>query len=162
LALLAAIMASGCATHDPVGQTSSPARPFPAEGLITQRAVLTAQGRQYALNGYTSLSAAGGKRLIITEMFGQTMADVLVKPDGEIYVMHSSRAFRPAWIRHYVAADLQCIFGGEKAPNCPVRILDPNHFVIERRWYKLDLRLVETREGPQRSEMFDETRAEQP
>ena len=68
---------------------------FPADALITQRGVLTVLGRQFTLNGYLASSATGGKRLIVTENFGSVLADVLVKPDGSVQVMRSSRAFKP-------------------------------------------------------------------
>ena len=34
-------------------------------------------------------------------------------------------------------------------------MLSPTHFLIERRWYKLDLRTVETKPGAQPAEMFE-------
>ena len=66
---------------------------------MIQRAVLTVHGRQFTLNGYLALSKTGGKRLIVTENFGGVLADVLVKPDGEVFVMRSSQLFRPEWIQ---------------------------------------------------------------
>ena len=87
------LLAAGCASTPPPKQFSSPAGIFPADGLLIQRALFTARGRQFALNGYLALSAAGGKRLVVTETFGNVMADVLVKPDGKIIVMQSSRMF---------------------------------------------------------------------
>ena len=139
-----------------------PAWTFPANALVTQRAVLTIRGREFALNGYLALDEARGRRLIVTQMFGQVLADVLMKPDGAVLVMRSSRMFRPAWIRRYLAADLECIFGGGAMAACPVRMPEPNHFVVERRWYKLNLRIVEIHPGRQSPELFDEARAEKP
>jgi hypothetical protein len=153
--LLLLWLAAGCAIPPPAGQASGPAAGLPVEGLVTQRAVLTARGRQFALNGYLAQSAAGGRRLIVTEMFGQVLADVLVKPDGTVQVMRSSRLLRPAWIKRYVAADMQCLFGGATEAACPVRRLSATHFVVQRRWYKLDVQIVETRPGPQPPELFD-------
>jgi len=40
--------------------------------------------------------------------------------------------------------------------------LSATHFVIERRWYKLDLQIVETKPGPQPPELFDPARLEKP
>jgi hypothetical protein len=147
---------AGCATTP---RTTIPRAQFPAEALITQRGVLTVLGRQFTLNGYLAQSATG-KRLIVTENFGGVLADVLVKPDGAAYVMRSSPAFKPKWIHDYLAADVQCIFGNEPRQNCPGQMLDPKHFVIKRRWYQLDLRIVEVKPGQQSPEMFDETKAE--
>lgn len=159
-ALLLALLA-GCATPP---HSTLPREPqsFPTDALITQRGVLTVLGRQFTLNGYLATNATGAKRLIVTENFGSVLADVLVKPDGSVRVMRSSRAFKPAWIRDYIATDLQCIFGDAPRANCPGQMLSPTHFQIQRRWYKLDLQIVETKPGPQPAETFDEAKAEQP
>ena len=151
--LLLALLAGGCATRPELPRT---ARAVPADALITQRAVLTARARQFTLNGYLSLSEARGKRLIITENFGNVLADVLVKPDGTVHVMRASSAFPRRWIKRYIASDLQCIFGGP-VMKCPGRMLSPTRFVIERFWYQLDLQIVEIKPGPQPPAMFDET-----
>lgn len=148
--VLAIALLAGCAA--PPRSLPLP-RPqiFPA--LITQRGVLTVMGREFTLNGYLATSTAGAKRLIVTENFGGVLADVLVKPDGAVRVMRSSRAFKAAWIRDYVAADIQCLFGGAEGP---VRRLSPTHFIIERRWYKLDLQIVGIKPGRQPAKMFEE------
>lgn len=156
LAFLLTLLA-GCATTPRT--TVSRTTQFPADALITQRGVLTVLGRQFTLNGYLAQSTAGGKRLIVTENFGGVLADVLVKPDGSAHVMRSSAAFKPKWIHDYLAADVQCIFGNEPRENCPGEMIDPKHFVIRRRWYKLDLKIVEVKPGLQSSEMFDESKA---
>jgi hypothetical protein len=148
-------LVAGCATV-PRSTLSRAPQSLPADAFITQRGVLTVLGRQFTLNGYLATSAVG-KRLIVTENFGNVLADVLVKPDGAVHVMRSSRAFKPAWIRRYIAADLQCLFGDVPEAECPGRTLSPTHFVIERRWYKLDLQIVEIKPGPQAAELFDET-----
>jgi hypothetical protein len=145
------LLAAGCAS--PMPSPSSLPRPaelFPANALVTQRAVLTVRGRQFALNGYLALSETGGRRLIVTEMFGQVLADVLVKQDGTVHVMRSGRTFRPAWIRNYVAADMERVL----AETSPV--------VLVRRGYTLEVRTVETKPGPQPPELFDETRKATP
>jgi hypothetical protein len=67
--------------------------------------------------------------------------------------------FPEKYIRRLVAADLECIFGGAPKLDCPVTMLDSNHFVIDRGGYKLDLRMVETKRGAQPAELFDETKA---
>ena len=147
----------GCATPS---QDVSRARPaFPVDAMVVQRAVLKARGKEFTLNGYLSMSATGGKRLIILENFGGVLADVLVKPDRSIHVMRSSAAFRPAWINRFVAADLECIFGDSAGKKCDLNILSPTHFMVKRFWYTLDLRIVEIKPGPQPVETFDETKA---
>ena len=136
--------------------------PFPPDALVTQRGVLTVLGRQFTLNGYLALSATGGKRLVVTENFGNVLADVLITPDGTAHVMRSSRAFRPEWIRRYLAADVQCLTGGPTAEGCPGDYLSETHFLVQRRWYKLDLQTVKVAAGPQAATMFDPSRAEKP
>jgi hypothetical protein len=158
IALMALLCGAGCATSSPSRLPAHAPGQFPDECLITQRAVLTALGRQFSLNGYLTRSANGGQRLVITENFGSVLADVLVKPDGTIHVMRSSRALTPSRIRHFVALDLQCIFGNAPRENCPGQRLSDTHYVIERTGYKLDLHIVEIRPGPQSPEMFDESR----
>ena len=161
LFFLLMLLAAGCATSPPENLPPG-ANLFPADALMIQRAVLTVHGRQFTLNGYLALSKTGGKRLIITENFGAVLADVLVKPDGEIVVMRSSRLFRPEWIQRYVAADLNCIFGTPPQTNCPVKMISPTHFILERHGYTLDLQIVETKPGPQPPELFNETKRGSP
>jgi hypothetical protein len=156
------ILAAGCATAPPppTVQFSRPAHLFPADAFITQRAVFSARGRQFPLNGYLALSETGGKRLVITENFGHVVADVLVKPDGEVFVMQSSRMFPPKYIRRGIAADLQCVFGGSTDADCPVETVDADHFIIRRHGYSVDLRILDVKPGAQRADLFDATKAE--
>ena len=161
LLLLSLTLLTACATA-PRSQIQRPASSVPAEAMITQRGVLTVLGRQFTLNGYLSISTNGGKRLIVTENFGGVLADVLIKPDGTVHVMRSSRAFKPQWIRRYIAADVECIFGNDPKADCPGEMLSPSHFLIRRRWYKLDLQIVDTKPGPQPAATFDESKAGKP
>ena len=159
LFLILLALLTGCATaarH----QIERPASSVPEDALITQRGVLTVLGRQFTLNGYLSLSATGGKRLIVTENFGGVLADVLIKTDGTVHVMRSSRAFKAKWIRRYIAADVECLFGNNPEIDCPGQRLSPTHFLIKRRWYKLDLQIVETKPGQQPATMFDASKAQ--
>ena len=155
LALMLIAMAGRAA---PLDKAPCASRRFPADALVTQRAVLTMRGRQFTLNGYLALSATGGRRLIVMENFGSVLADVLVKRDGTVQVIRSSRVFSPAWIQRYVVADMQCIFGDMHDTACPVRMLSATHFAIERRWYKLDLQIVGIKPGRQKPGMFDGTK----
>ena len=153
--------AAGCST--PPKTAFRPAStPFPAEALVTQRGVLTVLGRQFTLNGYLALSPTGGKRLVVTENFGSVLADVLITPDGVAHVMRSSRALKPKWIRRYLAADVQCLTGGTTVEECPGEMISPTHYLVQRRWYKLDLQTVNVKPGPQPATMFDASRAEKP
>jgi hypothetical protein len=162
--LLLVGLAAGCATTElpTTANLLHPAQSLPADAFITQRGTLTVRGRQFTLNGYVAKSSTHGLRFIMTENFGGVLADVLVKPDGQIFVLQAKPPFRPAWVEHYIAADLKCLFSDRAETNCPLQSLSPTHFLIERRWYKLDLRTIETKPGPQPAEMFDETRGGKP
>ena len=157
--LLLALLTAGCATPKFIEPPpiAHPARLFPADAFITQRAVLTVHGRQFTLNGYVAKSETHGLRLIVTETFGGVLADVLVKPDGKVFVLKSNPPFRPAWVEEYIAADLKYIFKDDAGKNCSLEMVSNTHFVIERCGYKLDLRTVEVKAGLQPAAMFDET-----
>jgi len=158
LSLLALCFFAGCASA-PVPRTAAPAaRQVPAEAFMTHRAVMTARGKQFALTGYLALSQSRGMRLIVSEMFGQVLVDVLVKPDGSVHVMKAGPMLKRRWIEKYLAADLKCLFG-KTEHLCPVTVIDQNHFILKRRWYEVDLRIVETKPGPQKAELFDEAQA---
>src|SRR5689334_11839992 len=84
LILLSIVLTTGCAS--PSTHVKIPPRPrwsFPADARITERAILTARGREYPMNGFLVSSETGGLRLVVTESFGQMLADVLVQPNGE-------------------------------------------------------------------------------
>lgn len=158
LSLSVASLGVGCATTP---RTTSPHEPpsLPADAFVTQRGVLTIRSRQFALNGYLALSRAEGKRLIVTQSFGQVLADLLVKADGSVHVMRSNTLFPDKWIRRYVAVDLQLLTGETQEMNRPVHWRSGTHFVIERGQYRLELDTVEIKPGPQPAELFDATRA---
>jgi len=156
LILLAGGLA-GCATHPNTPPPLVESRAFfPGEALITQRAMFTARGAQYPLNGYLALSETRGKRLVLTETFGIVVADLLVKPDGQVVVLKSSRIFPARYIRRLMAADVQCVFGGRTALDCPVSCPAPNEYVIDRSGYRLELRILSVKPGQQPDSMFDE------
>ncbi len=154
--LLLLLLTVGCVTTPPPENIPRAALSFPSEALMTQRAVLTVRGRQFTLNGYVAKSEARGLRLVVTENFGDVLADVLVKPDGGVFVVQAKPPLRADWVDRYIAADLKCIFGNGMETNCPVKILSPTHSVIQRRWYKLDLQIVEIKPGAQPPGLFDE------
>lgn len=154
---LCLLLAAGCIHDTPTAKIVRPDGLFPAEGMIVQRALFTAHGRQFALNGYLALSPTGGKRLIVTETFGNVMADVLVKPDQQVFVLRSSRLFPEKAIRRLMVPDLQCVFGDAPCTNCPVTMPATNHFIVDRGGYQLDLRILETKPGPLPASLFDPT-----
>ena len=152
------LLAAGCAT---VQKDSSEriANLPPADGFQTHRAIFTALGKQYTFNGYLATSHTGGQRLLITENFGMVFADVLIKPDGKIYVMQANKIFTPRRIRKYVARDLEALFSNRICEPTPVKQLGPGHLFLKRSFYSLDLRIVQTKTGAQPDSMFDETKA---
>ncbi|HZL12564.1 MAG TPA: hypothetical protein VFC85_00335, partial [Verrucomicrobiae bacterium] len=97
------LLAAGCVTRPPAQNLPRTSNLFPPDALLVQRAVLTVHDRQFTLNGYLALGKTKGERLIITENFGAVLADVLVKPNGKIFVMRSSPLFRAEWVQRYVA-----------------------------------------------------------
>ena len=154
------VLFMGCSSANRSLQHTNPipAELFPADALITQRAVLTARGRQFSLNGYVAKSQSHGLRLIMTENFGGVLAELVVNPGGQVFVMQAKPPFRREWVERYIAADLKCIFGQTSGADCPVTAKGHKHFIVERRWYKLDLWTVEIKPGPQPAEMFDVSR----
>lgn len=153
------LLGAGCA-HMERGSGLQPGRyVLPADGFQTHRAIFTVLGKQYSFNGYLALSHTGGKRLLVTENFGMVFADVLIKPDGKIYVLQSNKIFTPRRIKKYVAADLEALFGSHPPEATPVNIVSPDHLILKRSFYSLDLRIVQTKPGAQPDSMFDETKA---
>jgi hypothetical protein len=142
LLLLTLALGAGCATAPPAKPVAPPVT-FPADALITQRAVLTVRGREFALNGYLARHATEGQRLVITENFGAVLADLRLKPDGAVEVLRSSALFPPDRIERYLAADVRSVFGPTLPGDAPVQVLATNHFRIHRRAYQLDLRILE-------------------
>ena len=142
------MMGAGCRTAPLEPRAVAPVAAFPADAFITERAVFAAYGMQFPLNGYLALSATGGKRLVITESFGHVVADVLVRPDGTVFVMQTSRLFPEKSVRYGIASDLQCIFGGFPPQPVAVKTIAANHFIIRHGFYSLDLRLLKIEPRP--------------
>jgi hypothetical protein len=146
------IVASGCATRLPL---SRPARTMPADALVTHRAMLDLRGRQFTFNAYLSQNAAGARRLVLMETFGNVIGDVLIQPDGSVHVIRSSPAIKPVWLRRYVARDVQCLYGEPPPRGCRVTEVAPNHFVVRRWFYSLSLQIVDVKPGAQSPSLFE-------
>ncbi|MEI6083899.1 MAG: hypothetical protein WCS70_06315 [Verrucomicrobiota bacterium] len=138
--ILLLLLLTGCATVPP------PRKPVrvTTNALLTHRAVLTIHGRQFTFTGYLALSETNGLRLIMTSALGQVMADVLVKPDGAVYLMRPSPVLRREWIERYVVSDMRRY----------VEFLTPT-LSINDRHHTLELRTVETKPGPQPAKLFE-------
>ena len=154
--LLLSCVLGGCASRPAAPPPLVESRAFfPTEAFIIQRVMFTVQGEQYPLNGYLALSETRGKRLVLMDTFG-IVADVLIKPDGQVFVMKSSRMFSARCIRQFMAADVQCVFGGRTMLDCPVSSPAPNEYVIDRGGrYQLDMRILQVKPGRQPDTMFD-------
>ena len=147
-----------CGCSNTPATAPNPPRPsglFPSNAQVTQRGILKTFRGEFPLTGYVALNEAGDRRLFLTETFGPVLADVLVQRDGTVHLMRADTKFPPAWVRRYVAADLRAVFGDPPPSPDPVQMLGTNHFLIQRRWYRLDLRTVEVKPGPQPPELFD-------
>ena len=153
------LLVAGCTHTERGGNIQSARYVPPADVFQTHRAIFTVLGKQYSFNGYLALSRTGGKRLLVTENFGMVFADVLIKPDGKIYVFQSNKIFTPRRIKKYVAADLEALFGNHPSEKTPVKLVSPDHLILKRSFYSLDLRIVQTKPGAQPDSMFDETKA---
>src|SRR5436189_9388 len=70
---LSVLFVTSCATTKSKS-TSGAELQFPPNAFMTHRAIFTARGKQFALTGYLVLSESQGKRLIISQQLGQTMA----------------------------------------------------------------------------------------
>ncbi len=156
--LVVMLLGAGCATAPLADNSWRAQRHFAPDGFMTHRAILTARGKQYPINGWLAMSKTGGMRLVVTEHFGTALADVLVKPDGSVHLMSKNSRLKPSWIRKYLAEDLKCLFGPDDmlVQSCPVKVISPDHYVIKRFWYELDLRIVENHPGPQPAGLFED------
>jgi hypothetical protein len=124
-ALLAALT-GGCATHNhfatptvlPADGKSSAAfshaeqtikHLFPPAYRATQRAIVTAGGKQFTCDGLLQVSPDGGHHLAIVSSFG-VVTDLRVQPDGRVELLKVTPLFREDWSRRFVARDLRRLF----------------------------------------------------
>jgi hypothetical protein len=127
--LLAALVvgaAGGCATqnhfaarsilpddgsHDAVTQHAQQvmAHLFPTQYCSTQRAIITAGGKQFTCDGLLTVSPGAGYHLALASSFG-TVTDLRVKADGNTELLKVTPLFREDWSRQFVARDLRCLF----------------------------------------------------
>jgi hypothetical protein len=82
---------------------------FPAEYRATQRAIVTAGGKQFTCDGLLNVSPAEGHHLAIVSTFG-VVTDLRVKADGGCELLKVTPLLREDWSRRFVARDLRWLF----------------------------------------------------
>jgi hypothetical protein len=82
---------------------------FPTRYRATQRAIVTASGKQFTCDGLLEVSPAEGHHLAIVSSFG-TVTDLRVKTDGGCELLKVTPLFREDWSRRFVARDLRRLF----------------------------------------------------
>jgi hypothetical protein len=82
---------------------------FPAQYRATQRAIVTAGGKQFTCDGLLKVSPADGHHLAIVSSFG-VVTDLRVRADGDCELLKVTPLFREDWSRRFVARDLRRLF----------------------------------------------------
>jgi hypothetical protein len=82
---------------------------FPPVYQATQRAIITVGRRQFACDGFLTVSPAEGWHLALVSILG-LVTDVRVQNDGTAEVLKVTPLFRPDWARDYVARELRWLF----------------------------------------------------
>ena len=82
---------------------------FPKEYRATQRAIVTAGGKQFTCDGLLKVSPAEGHHLAIVSTFG-VVTDLRVKANGGCELLKVTPLFREDWSRRFVARDLRWLF----------------------------------------------------
>ncbi|MGD1086152.1 MAG: hypothetical protein ABSA47_15565 [Verrucomicrobiota bacterium] len=82
---------------------------FPAACQTTQRAIVTVGRREFACDGFLTVSPAEGWHLALISMLG-LVTDVRVRNDGTTEVLKVTPLFRQDWARDYVAQELRWLF----------------------------------------------------
>ena len=82
---------------------------FPAQYRATQRAIITAVGKQFTCDGLLTVSPVDGYHLALVSSFG-VVTDLRVKADGATELLKVTPLFREDWSRNFVARDLRWLF----------------------------------------------------
>jgi len=85
------------------------ARLFPVRFRATQRAIITAVGKQFTCDGMLTVSPTDGYHLALVSSFG-AVTDLRVRADGATEVLKVTPLFREDWSRKFVARDLRRLF----------------------------------------------------
>jgi hypothetical protein len=126
LTLIAALGASGCATHrgaparivlpddgenrEAVSRAQQTiANLFPPRYRATQRAIISVGRQQFTCDGVLTASPGEGYHLAVVSNLG-TVTDLRVKADGACELLKVTPLFRESWSRQFVAQDLRWLF----------------------------------------------------
>ena len=126
LAALAAAAGDGCATRPHIAQCivlpddgrhgeavrrakQTIAHLFPAQYRATQRAIITAAGKQFTCDGLLMVSPADGHHLALVSSFG-AVTDLRVRADDVTELLKTTPLFQADWSRNFVARDLRWLF----------------------------------------------------
>jgi hypothetical protein len=82
---------------------------FPAQYRATQRAIVTAGGKQFTCDGLLKVSPTEGHHLAIVSSFG-VVTELRVKADVDCELLKVTPLFREDWSRRFVARDLRWLF----------------------------------------------------
>jgi len=85
------------------------ARLFPERYRATQRAIITAIGKQFTCDGLLTVSPTDGHHLALVSSFG-AVTDLRVRADGATELLKVTPLFRADWSREFVARDLRRLF----------------------------------------------------
>jgi hypothetical protein len=104
---------------------------YPSRYRATQRAIITAGGKQFTCDGLLQVSPAEGHHLAIVSSFG-VVTDLRVNPVGDCTLLKITPLFREEWSRRFVARDLHRLFG---APDDlqPAGLLAGGNLVLQTR-----------------------------
>ncbi len=98
---------------------------FPPQYRSTQRAIVTAGGKQFTCDGLLQVSPADGHHLAIVSSFG-VVTDLRVKANGDCQLLKVTPLFREDWSRRFVARDLHRLFGAPANLQPAGRLADGN------------------------------------
>jgi hypothetical protein len=82
---------------------------FPQQYRATQRAIITAGGKQFTCDGLLQVSPTEGHHLAIVSSFG-VVTDLRVATNGDCTLLKVTPLFREDWSRRFVARDLYRLF----------------------------------------------------
>ena len=129
LALLAGLLLTwGCrAAAPPAGQMlldpdlarelrDRAAHLYPASFRAVHRALLTAGGRQFLLDGYLTVQRPGSFRLVAKGDMGGTVFEIVKEPGQKARVVRNPMGLRPSWLTEGAARSLEALYLAQPGP----------------------------------------------